>query len=299
MFGYTSEGLKTFYKFKKRKENNESYFPTNKISCKNMNIQTNNFVKKYNFPINWDYGDQYLFSSNNNLNKKFKSLNNSSQNSLNSPRVNNNLSVNNNFYLNGKTNNILFTRNKTYDNFKKKKPKNYTSFKEKNLIPSLLDYSQFNKTFFNTNSLENYKISNYKPNSERSVLFKNNSIGNEKNVIRKSNMNRINNKFRLKKKVFFENHKLFSSINKMKNSSRFINSFIDKKKMTNKNNEKEKDNTQILNNKDNNEIIDNEQEKDNNQIIDLSHVKFTNNLIKKFINKKKTKNINLYIKNKE
>ena len=143
---------------------------------------------------------------------------------------------------------------------KKKKPKNYTSFKEKNLIPSLLDYIQFNKTFF-TNSLENYKISNYKPNSERSVLFKNNSIGNEKNVIRKSNMNRINNKFRLKKKVFFENHKLFSSINKMKNSSRFINSFIDKKKMTNKNNEKEKDNTQILNNKDNNEIIDNEQEK--------------------------------------
>ena len=123
MFRYTSEGLKTFYKFKKRKENNESYFPTNKISCKNMNIQTNNFVKKYNFPINWDYGDQYLFSSNNNLNKKFKSLNNSSQNSLNSPRVNNNLSVNNNFYLNRKTNNILFTRNKTYDNFKKKNQK--------------------------------------------------------------------------------------------------------------------------------------------------------------------------------
>ena len=66
--------------------------------------------------------------------------------------------------------------------------------------------------------------------------------------------------------------------------------------MTNKNNEKEKDNTQILNNKDNNEIIDNEQEKDNNQIIDLSHVKFTNNLIKKFINKKKNKKYKLIYK---
>ena len=131
MFRYTSEGLKKFYKFKKRIENNESYIPTNKASFKNMNIQTNNFVKKYNFPINWDYGDQYLFSSNNNLNKKFKSLNNSSQNSLNSPRLNNNFSVNNNFYFNRKRNNIIFTRNKTFDNIKKKKTKKLYFFQRK------------------------------------------------------------------------------------------------------------------------------------------------------------------------
>ena len=278
----------SLFKIKNKFFKSESNLSNNKLSFHKLNVNFNIKINKYNFPIDWNADSYYLFSVNNNKSEKIYSLNIS-------PQKNSNIFIDDERFSKKKLKSIIIkknkneknlislTRNQTVINFKKK-INHKSAEKIKKNISSIIPYHNFNKTssYFQTLKSTNFiSISNI--NSDKRNILKKRQYCLSNNLsqsINKKFKKKIINKFKFQNN-FINRKQLFSSITNKKCSSFFLSSSSEDQIISYK----------ILNNG-----AEKKENKENKKI-DLSNVKFTNNLIRKFINKNQFKS-NLHINQK-
>ena len=278
----------SLFKIKNKFFKSESNLSNNKLSFHKLNVNFNIKINKYNFPIDWNADSYYLFSVNNNKSEKIYSLNSS-------PQKNSNIFIEDERFSKKKLKSIIIkknkneknlislTRNQTVINFKKK-INHKSAEKIKKNISSIIPYHNFNKTssYFQTLKSTNFiSISNI--NSDKRNILKKRQYCLSNNLsqsINKKFKKKIINKFKFQNN-FINRKQLFSSITNKKCSSFFLSSSSEDQIISYK----------ILNNG-----AEKKENKENKKI-DLSNVKFTNNLIRKFINKNQFKS-NLHINQK-
>ena len=278
----------SLFKIKNKFFKSESNLSNNKLSFHKLNVNFNIKINKYNFPIDWNADSYYLFSVNNNKSEKIHSLNSSPQKNSNnfidddrsSKKKLKSIIIKKN---KNEKNLISLTRNQTVINFKKK-INHKSAEKIKKNISSIIPYHNFNKTssYFQTLKSTNFiSISNI--NSDKRNILKKRQYCLSNNLsqsINKKFKKKIINRFRFQNNCI-NRKQLFSSITNKKCSSFFLSSSSEDQIISYK----------ILNNG-----VEKKENKENKKI-DLSNVKFTNNLIRKFINKNKFKS-NLHLKQK-
>ena len=278
----------SLFKIKNKFFKSESNLSNNKLSFHKLNVNFNIKINKYNFPIDWNADSYYLFSVNNNKSEKIYSLNSS-------PQKNSNIFIDDERFSKKKLKSIIIkknkneknlislTRNQTVINFKKK-INHKSAEKIKKNISSIIPYHNFNKTssYFQTLKSTNFiSISNI--NSDKRNILKKRQYCLSNNLsqsINKKFKKKIINKFKFQNNCI-NRKQLFSSITNKKCSSFFLSSSSEDQIISYK----------ILNNG-----AEKKENKENKKI-DLSNVKFTNNLIRKFINKNQFKS-NLHINQK-